>query len=147
MFNKCVLGGPWLDGTDTNMKGNKAQVLKENGMSSYWCFQPINSHSPPTHRALARTPAPQIQHSATPSTSTYEKRELCLMQSIIFLFIKLLLQLRCYYSPPRYILSTNKKILWPAFYLWFFLWAIVKLEKIPPANVQRRLFQFCFVLN
>ena len=68
----------WL--IDANTKGNKAYALKENGMSSYQYFQPINSHSPPIHRAGARISAPQIQHSATPTTSIYEKLELCLMQ-------------------------------------------------------------------
>ena len=37
----------------------KLYVPKENGMSSYWCFQPVNSqavsYSHSTHRALART--------------------------------------------------------------------------------------------
>ena len=55
------------------------------------------------------------------------------------------LQLRCYYSAPRYILSTYKGFCDLHFTHDFFLWATVKFKKIPPVHAQED--SFSFVLN
>lgn len=148
MFSKCVLGCPWLVGIDAHRKGNKAYVLKENVMLSYWCFQSINTHSPPTQRAW-----PELQllrfNNWPPQALAFMKNEnYASCNYIIFLFVKLLFQLRCYYFALRFILSTHKRFHDLSFTQdCSYEQLSIKLEKIPPSPYARRLFELCFVLN
>ena len=127
------------------MKGNKAHALKENGMSSYQYFQPINSHSP---QFTEVGPGFQLLRSSilAPQPLAFMKNQnYASCDGIIFLFIKLVLQLRYYYSAPRYLLSTYKGFC-DLHFMIFFPLSNCQVRENTSSPCARRQFQFCFKL-